>query len=274
MPGPKRARIIVVGNEKGGSGKSTVSIHLIVGMLRAGLSVGSVDMDGRQGTISRYLENRQAYADRHGCDLPLPEHVRLRPPDGNGSGETDETFTQKLMDALDDLGDRHDVVLVDTPGRSDHLTRLAHAFADTLVTPINDSHIDLDLIGTVDPETRRALRPSIYSELVWEQRRERALRKLPPLEWVVMRNRIRSMDTRVAREITEILANLAQRFAFRVAPGFGERQIFQEMFPQGLTLLDLREADTGVSFTMSHVAARNEIRLLLNALGYALDTKN
>ncbi|MBM3566952.1 MAG: ATPase, partial [Alphaproteobacteria bacterium] len=54
----KRAHVIVLGNEKGGSGKSTTAMHLIAACLRDGRSVASIDLDARQGTLTRYLSNR------------------------------------------------------------------------------------------------------------------------------------------------------------------------------------------------------------------------
>jgi len=266
----KRARVMVVGNEKGGSGKSTVAINLIVGLLRSGLRLASIDVDARQGTLTRYLANRRAFVARSGIALPVPTHIAMDPSDADSrmAAEGDERVRMSLV--MDELARDHDAIVIDTPGRSDHLTRLVHAYADVLVTPINDSHIDLDLIGTVDPETRRAVRPSVYSELVWQQRKERALMNRPPIDWILMRNRIRQTDTKNAREIEQILRNLSRRFAFRIAPGFGERVIFREMFPNGLTLLDLREPGIDTPLTISHVAARNEIRILLEMVGVKL----
>lgn len=264
------ARVIVVGNEKGGSGKSTVAINLIVGLLRSGLTVASIDIDARQGTLTRYLANRRTYAGRRGIALPMPAHVAVLPSDSDSRNAAEADERARLATVMEELAGAHDAIVVDTPGRSDHLTRLMHSYADTLITPINDSHIDLDLIGTVDPETRKVIRPSVYSELVWEQRKERARWNRRPIDWILMRNRIRQTDTRNAREIEQIVNSLSRRFAFRVAPGFGERVIFREMFPNGLTLLDLREARIDTPLTLSHVAARNEIRILLDMIGVRL----
>ena len=270
VPQSPRARVFVVGNEKGGSGKSTVAINLIVGLLRSGLSVAAIDIDARQGTLTRYLANRRAFCARTGVALPVPTHIAIDPSSADSRAVAEAEERAHVAAVLEDLAARHDAIVVDTPGRSDHLTRLLHTYADTLITPINDSHIDLDLIGTVDPESRRVVRPSVYSELVWEQRKERARMNRPPIDWVLMRNRIRQTDTKNAREIEQLVKNLSKRFAFRVAPGFGERVIFREMFPNGLTLLDLRESGIDTPLTISHVAARNEIRILLEMLGVSL----
>lgn len=257
--GGEAARVIVFGNEKGGSGKSTMAMHVIVGLLRAGHRVGSIDVDSRQATLTRYLENRAALAETRNLPLPLPSH-RLVVRSADAPEEDAERFNQ----ALDAVSRSCDAVVIDTPGSDAPLSRLAHSYADTLVTPMNDSFVDLDLLAKVDPETFRVICPSAYAEMVWEQRKVRMQRDGRSIDWVVVRNRLSAMDTRNKRNMEAVLAALAKRIGFRIAPGFGDRVIFREMFLSGLTLLDLRDA--GTKLTMSHLAARQEVRDLLAAL--------
>ena len=262
-PTPRRtagpARMIIFGNEKGGSGKSTLAVHVIVGLLRAGGRVGSIDVDSRQATLTRYLENRATIAETRGFNLPLPEH-RLVFRSEKSPEEDAERFNQ----AVDALSRTCDAVVVDTPGSDAPLSRLAHSYADTMVTPMNDSFVDFDLLAKVDPETFRVICPSAYAEMVWEQRKRRMARDRGSIDWIVVRNRLSTLDTRNKRNMEKVLASLAKRIGFRTAPGFGDRVIFREMFLSGLTLLDLR--DTGTKLTMSHIAARQEVRDLLNAV--------
>jgi chromosome partitioning protein len=163
----------------------------------------------------------------------------------------------------------HDLVIVDTPGRVDDVSMAVHVLADVIVTPVGESHLDLDLIGAINRRRDRAVKPGPYAEFVWSVRQQRARSGLPPPDWFVCHNRRRQPETRVGREVGRALADLASRFAFKLVPGFSERTIFQELFPDGLTLLDLREAETGVGLTMSHVAARAEIRRMVEALSPA-----
>ena len=257
-----RAHILVVGNEKGGTGKSTLSMHLIVAMLNSGLSVGSIDVDARQATLTRYLQNRLARKDVAELGLLSSEHIPLPPsPDRDG----DEA---RLSQAVKDLGGRHDVVLIDTPGSDHYLSRLAHSFADTLVTPLNDSLIDLDVLALVEPGTLRIIRPSHYSELVWDTKKQRAMRgEKAVIDWIIVRNRLSSLDARNKREMEKLLEDLSRRVGFRTAPGLGERVIYRSLFLEGLTLLDLRAKVPGFDLTMSHVAARQELRTLIDAIG-------
>lgn len=252
-----RAHIIVLGNEKGGSGKSTTGVHIAVALLYAGLSVGAIDLDGRQRSFARYLENRANYNKKHGLKLVEPETVTLQ--DG-----TEEEDRAKLEAQLAAWAETKDVIVIDCPGRDSVLSRHAHSFADTLITPMNDSFIDFDLLGQVDADTHKVTRPSFYSELVWQSRKARAKRDGGSIDWVVLRTRMSHLEARNMRRVASALAELAKRIGFRVVPGLSERVIFRELFPKGLTLLDLRNvAKTEGSMTMSQVAARQEVRDLL-----------
>jgi len=164
------------------------------------------------------------------------------------------------------LSAENDFVVIDSPGSDTYLSRVGHTVADTLVTPMNDSFVDFDLIGRVDPQTYRILGPSLYSEMVWESRKRRVMLDGGKVDWIVMRNRLSHLDAKNKRRVESVLEDLSTRIGFRLAPGFGERVIFREMFPSGLTLLDLRADGVEASLSMSHVAARAEVRALIDVL--------
>ena len=261
------AHIVVIGNQKGGSGKSTTSMHLIVSLLQNGYTVGSIDLDDPQATLTRYLENRRIFMDSADIKLPNPEHHLMGRSfyDNPALARSDEET--RLETCVSQLAAAHDFVVIDTPGSDSHLSRVGHSYADTLITPLNDSFIDLDLLAKVDPETYKVLRPSSYAEMVWEQRKARATRDGGKIDWIVMRNRLASIGSRNTQAMEDVLEALSKRIGFRLAPGFGERVIFRELFLKGLTLLDLRNADANMRLNMSHVAARHEVRALLTAIG-------
>jgi chromosome partitioning protein len=256
--------VIVFGNEKGGSGKSTAAIHVTVALLRDGHAVGTVDLDAGQWTLTRYLANRNATIKRTGEQMPLPEHFFLAPSKLADRADAEADERQRFVLILEKLAAANRFIVVDCAGTDSHLARLAHSFADTLVTPLNDSFIDLDVIAQVDAATMSVTRPSIYAEMVWEARKRRAKRDGGSIDWIVMRNRLSNLDARNKRDMAAVLEQLGKRIGFRLAPGFGERVIFRELFLRGLTLLDQGQGRGGL--TMSNVAARQEVRALMQTV--------
>ena len=257
-----RAHVVVFGNEKGGSGKSTTAMHVLTALARQGKRLGAIDLDLRQQSFFRYIENRSAHAARENVDLSLPTTRQLvmskNPYREDARREDEEAFGQ----ALEELQADADFVLIDCPGTHSYFSQLAHASADTLVTPMNDSLIDFDLLARVDPATSKVLGPSVYSEMVWRARQLRAKAGLKPIDWVVTRNRMSNLQARNKRKVGGLLDDLAKRIGFRLAPGFSERVIYRELFLDGLTLLDLK----GGAMSLSHVAARQEMRDLMREL--------
>ena len=245
---------IVFANEKGGTGKSTTAVHAAVALEATGRRVAALDLDTRQRTLGRYLDNRGDTIKRTGIALPMPKHATFDPAKGE-------------LDALiEELGKDVDVIVIDTPGRDDAYARQAMLRADTLVTPINDSFVDLDLIGEVDAETYKVRRPSFYAELVWMSRQQRAKTTGRAVDWVLLRNRLQHIEAKNMRRVGNALDELAKRVGFRVIPGLGERVIYRELFPKGLTLLDLPHlGDVGIG----HIAARQELREMIAAFGIA-----
>jgi len=261
------AKILVIGNEKGGTGKSTTAMHVIVALLRQGHKVASIDLDTRQASLSRYIDNRQDFIKTTGKTIPTPTHTRIHLSELSNKADAEKDETERFEAVLNELKDAHDYIVIDCPGSDRFLSNVAHSYADTLITPMNDSFIDLDLLAHVNGETLEIAEPSCYALMVWEQRKIRAMKKLPPIDWIVMRNRLSTLDARNKRDITEVLDKLSKRLSFRLAPGFGERVVFKELFLQGLTLSDFKEANANMALTMSHVAARQEVRQLLSHLG-------
>ncbi len=262
----QRAHVIVLGNEKGGSGKSTTAMHLVVGLLRDGYKVGAIDLDARQGTLSGYLASRVAFGDRHGVTLPLPEAISVFRSERDSRAEAEAEERDTFGAAFNTLTQSCEIIVVDCPGADTHLSRLGHAAADTLITPINDSFVDFAMLAKVDPDNHAVINPSIYSEMVWEARKRRFARDRGRIDWVVMRNRMGSTEMRNKRDVGTTLETLAKRIGFRTVKGFGERVIFRELYLQGLTLMDVREAGLAIQMGMSHIAARAEVRSLLAAI--------
>jgi chromosome partitioning protein len=262
----RRATLIVLGNEKGGSGKSTTAMHLVVGLLRDGYRVGAIDLDARQATLAGYIAARETFVRTKGVTLPVPRVLTVgrSEEDSRVAAEADERV--RFDAALAELSRECEIVVIDCPGSDTFLSRLGHAHADTLVTPINDSFLDFAMLAKVDPDNRDVVHPSIYSEMVWQARKARFARDRGRIDWIVMRNRLGAVAARNKRDVGASLETLAKRIGFRTVKGFGERVIFRELFLQGLTLMDVREAGVGIPLGMSHVAARAEVRALIGAI--------
>ena len=259
------AHIIVVGNEKGGAGKSTVSMHLATALARMGHKVSGLDLDLRQRSFGRYVENRRAFLAEAGLDLPTPSLTPLPEVQAEALSPGENVFDHRLSAAVAQMEPGNDFILIDCPGAHTRLAQVAHSLADTLITPLNDSFIDFDLLAHTDPSGEKITGPSVYSEMVWGARQLRAQAGLPAIDWVVVRNRLGAQRMVNKEKMERAVANLAKRIGFRVAPGFNERVIFRELFPRGLTLLDLR--DIGVKqLNISNIAARQELRELIKAL--------
>ncbi|WP_426266412.1 division plane positioning ATPase MipZ [Sphingomonas sp. LHG3443-2] len=244
---------IVFANEKGGTGKSTTAVHTAVALAAAGHRVAALDLDQRQRTTTRYLENRAASIRRLGVELPQPVFQVL------------ENQSEEALDAaIGELAAQADILVIDTPGRDDPVARAAILKADTLVTPMNDSFVDLDLIGQVNPDTFKVTKPSFYAELIWNSRTARAKTAGKSVDWVVLRNRLQHIGSHNQQRVGAAMDELARRVGFRVIPGLSERVIYRELFPKGLTLLDLKQiGDAGIA----HIAARQELREMVAGLG-------
>ena len=259
------AHIIVVGNEKGGAGKSTVSMHVATALARMGHRVGTLDLDLRQKTLGRYVTNRTTYLRKKGLGLPTPIYQDLPDIDQTSLQPGENASDHRLSMAVAKMEPDCDFILIDCPGSHTRLSQVAHSLADTLITPLNDSFIDFDLLAHVDSDGEEITGPSVYSEMVWSARQLRAQAGLKPIDWIVVRNRLGAQAMINKEKMHRAITKLAKRIGFRTAPGFNERVIFRELFPRGLTLLDLR--DVGVKgMKISNIAARQELRELIKAL--------
>jgi chromosome partitioning protein len=264
----KGARVIVIGNEKGGSGKSTVAMHVAIALMKSGHNVASLDLDSRQKTFTHYIENRHAWAQQKGLSLAIPDHHYFVEKMDHPTAEDEEADANALVNQLTALAYSHDFIVIDTPGRDSNLGRLAHAMADTLITPTNDSFVDLDVLATVDREALSVTGPSHYARMVEEARQKRAQSGVPAADWVVLRNRLAARDSRNTRSVGQCLDELASMLNFRCVEGLAERVIFREFFSRGLTAIDTLDARTlGIRPTLSHATARLEVDALLNAIG-------
>jgi chromosome partitioning protein len=264
---PQSAHVVVLGNEKGGSGKSTTALHIAVALLKAGQRVATIDLDSRQQSFTHYIENRRKWAERARIKLELPTHYCVPRADSNSVEANEAAEFARFSKAISVIEHTHDVVVIDTPGNDTYMMRLAHSMADTLVTPLNDSFVDFDVLATVDPTNFTVTGESHYAAMVREARRQRRLVDGRLTDWIVVRNRLSTLGSRNKKLVGEGIAELSKRMGFRCVDGFAERVVYREFFPRGLTAFDdLDEQTLGTRPNMSHLTAREEVIALLNAL--------
>jgi chromosome partitioning protein len=271
---PFSAHVIVLGNEKGGSGKSTTAMHVAVALLQAGQRVATIDLDSRQKSFTHYVENRRDWVARSGLRLDVPEHYCVARGFGTNIEDIEQQEFAAFVEAITRVEQTHDFVVIDTPGSDSYLMRLAHSMADTLITPLNDSFVDFDVLGIIDPTTFVVSGVSHYAEMVREARRQRRLVDGGLTDWVVVRNRLSTLGSRNRKLVGEGVEGLAKQLGFRPIDGFAERVVYREFFPRGLTALDEISEDTlGLRPTTSHVTARDEVKVLIDALKLPIDER-
>jgi len=268
------AHVVVLGNEKGGSGKSTIALHIAVALLKAGQRVATIDLDCRQRSFTHYIENRRAWTRRTGRALELPHHRFFDLGDNMQIADNESAEFSQFSEVVGEVEKCHDFIVIDTPGTDSYLMRLAHAMADTLITPLNDSFMDFDVLGTIDPVTYSVTGEGHYAELVRDTRRERRRLDGVSNDWIVVRDRLSTQGSRNKQGVADVLNDLSFRLGFRSIDGLAERVIYREFFPRGLTALDdLDETTLGTRPSMEHVTARNEVTSLLAQLKLPLNER-
>src|SRR5579883_3450230 len=231
-------------------------MHVAVALLQAGQRVATIDLDSRQRSFTHYVENRRDWASRAGVKLEHPRHYCIARAFGLRLDEIEAQEFAAFAEAVSAVENSCDFVVIDTPGTDSYLMRLAHSMADTLITPLNDSFVDFDVLGLVDQTTFEVTGVSHYAEMVREARRQRRLVDGGITDWVVIRNRLSTLGSRNRKLVGEGVEVLGKRLGFRCIDGFAERVVYREFFPRGLTALDdLNEATLGTRPTVSHVTA-------------------
>ena len=254
-------KVVVFGNEKGGSGKTTTAFHIAIILTKAGKKILAIDIDIRQKSFTRYLDNRNKTIERDKLPLQLPYIMSI----SDELIKSVDKDSSELKNIIDQKRQEYDFIIVDTPGHYNALSKAVHEQADIIITPINDSFLDVDLLGQVNNQHYTDLKAGVYSNMIFECKKKRALIDKKEIEWYVIRNRISSTTTNNMQNIEEAINKLSSKYGFKVISGFGDRVIFKELFLDGLTLSDARTSPK-VKINLSTVAARNELREIVKAI--------
>lgn len=252
-----KGHIIVVSNEKGGTGKSTISMHLAINLLQEGYSVAVVDLDGRQGTLSKYIENRKKYCRVRNIDLPTPALFTYAPQEDI---DLIEASKENINNRIEELSREYDAVIIDTPGTKNYLFEEAHKHADTLITPMSDSLIDLNVMADIDFASSTIGKPGHYANFIWEVKKKMAAENRGYLNWIVVGNKTSTYNSKNKNLVFDYLEKLGKLFGFRFTPGLKDRIIYKELFLVGLTVLDMQHPKLQLKMTLSHLAAKREVK--------------
>lgn len=261
--------VIVVGNGKGGTDKTTLAMHVAVGLLNAGQKVGTLDLDPDQRCLTCYFDNRRIWANHGKIDLAMPLHRHVACAEGTRLEENEARDLESLEAAIAAIASACDFLVVDTPSQDTYLARVVHLVADSIVTPLQDSFLDLLSLGVLDPITHEIVRTSHYAASVCAARKARRQFMSDFSDWVVIRRR--SGDSSL---IAQSLAEIGQRIGFRPVEGLSERAIYRQLFSYGLTVFDpLPQMAQEESCITSHLAARSEIETLIRNLRLPLNER-
>jgi chromosome partitioning protein len=230
---PGAPHVIVIGNEKGGSGKTTIAMHLAVSLLKQGQQVGTIDLDSNQKALTRYIENRRIWANHRRIELEVPLHRCIERAQSAKLDDNEAVELAAFEEAVCSIKESVHFLVIDTPSTDTYLMRLAHLVADTLVTPVTDSFLDLGTLASIDPITHEVTGTGHYAELVCEARRRRCQFDQGHADWVVVFNR-----SSARRLVQQSLAEAGTRLGFRDIKGCSERRVYRQLFASGLTALD------------------------------------
>lgn len=239
-------QIIIFGNTEPRTGKSLTLAQIAVTLLRAGHRVGTMDLDEDGEGLSLFLHRRR----ETDPDLPQPVHRRLP-----AAGRDEKTLATALMLALTEMAADCDIILIDAPRGVGTLSRMAHGYADIIVTPVRDD--DLSALALFKGNTSRIEKPAPYAEMLEDEAIRRNARGAHPAQWYALRTRRITSALKNKKQSVDILDKISSTFGFTPLAGLHERPLYNDLFTKGMTVADLPGP-----FSMADIAARQEVRSL------------